>query len=292
MAFAIELLEAGILSDQDFPGMPGDSKGRFHWFLDHIVRRELAIRMRDRPEESSEAPVFEPREENFFRHRFRNVGTRRVDWDGEVVTATVLRRHRGQRWWRRSGWTPPIEELKGPGLAAVLTSRERLRAFEAGGEVAATDAEQRVRPLFVHPEAGFRIRKPTPSWNFEKQPKGNRKVLSVSNLETFAYFDVFVFHETPEGGLPSALAVEMERRFKENSRAFRKLDEGTIELGGEPACRIFASSLNKGVELLSILVGSLHGGKTWLITMACPKKYFQRARPEFEQVLKSFEFID
>ncbi len=40
MAFAIELLDAGILTDKDFPGMPGDSEGRFYWLLDRIVRRE------------------------------------------------------------------------------------------------------------------------------------------------------------------------------------------------------------------------------------------------------------
>lgn len=40
MAFAIELLEAGILAESDFPGMPKDSEGRFHWLLDRIVKRE------------------------------------------------------------------------------------------------------------------------------------------------------------------------------------------------------------------------------------------------------------
>jgi benzoyl-CoA reductase subunit BamB len=40
MAFALELLEAGILTDADFPGMPTDSEGRFYWLLDRIVRRE------------------------------------------------------------------------------------------------------------------------------------------------------------------------------------------------------------------------------------------------------------
>lgn len=40
MAFALELLEAGILTKDDFPGMPEDNEGRFYWLLDHIVRRE------------------------------------------------------------------------------------------------------------------------------------------------------------------------------------------------------------------------------------------------------------
>jgi benzoyl-CoA reductase subunit BamB len=40
MAFAIELYEAGILTDQDMPGMPSDTEGRFFWLLDRIVRRE------------------------------------------------------------------------------------------------------------------------------------------------------------------------------------------------------------------------------------------------------------
>jgi benzoyl-CoA reductase subunit BamB len=40
MAFALELYEAGILTDKDFPGMPADNEGRFYWLLDRIVRRE------------------------------------------------------------------------------------------------------------------------------------------------------------------------------------------------------------------------------------------------------------
>ncbi|MAF50261.1 MAG: aldehyde dehydrogenase [Rhodospirillaceae bacterium] len=40
MAFALELYEAGILTDEDVPGMPSDSEGRFFWLLERIVRRE------------------------------------------------------------------------------------------------------------------------------------------------------------------------------------------------------------------------------------------------------------
>jgi aldehyde:ferredoxin oxidoreductase len=40
MAFAVELYEAGILTDADFAGCPSDKEGRFFWLLDRIVRRE------------------------------------------------------------------------------------------------------------------------------------------------------------------------------------------------------------------------------------------------------------
>ena len=40
MAFALELYEDGILTDQDMAGMPADNEGRFYWLLDRIVRRE------------------------------------------------------------------------------------------------------------------------------------------------------------------------------------------------------------------------------------------------------------
>ena len=40
MAFAVELYEAGILTDQNMPGMPADNEGRHFWLLDRIVRRE------------------------------------------------------------------------------------------------------------------------------------------------------------------------------------------------------------------------------------------------------------
>ncbi|MCL6611422.1 MAG: aldehyde dehydrogenase [Peptococcaceae bacterium] len=40
MAFALELYEAGILTDRDLAGMPSDTEGRFFWLLERIVRRE------------------------------------------------------------------------------------------------------------------------------------------------------------------------------------------------------------------------------------------------------------
>jgi benzoyl-CoA reductase subunit BamB len=40
MAFALELLEAGILKETDLPDLPADSEGRFYYLLDRIVRRE------------------------------------------------------------------------------------------------------------------------------------------------------------------------------------------------------------------------------------------------------------
>jgi len=40
MAFGLELYENGILTDDDFPGMPSDNEGRFYYLLDKIVRRE------------------------------------------------------------------------------------------------------------------------------------------------------------------------------------------------------------------------------------------------------------
>jgi benzoyl-CoA reductase subunit BamB len=40
MAFALELYENGILTDDDMPGMPADNEGRFYWLLEKIVRRE------------------------------------------------------------------------------------------------------------------------------------------------------------------------------------------------------------------------------------------------------------
>jgi aldehyde:ferredoxin oxidoreductase len=40
IAFALELLEAGILKEKDFPGMPADVRGRFFYLLEKIARRE------------------------------------------------------------------------------------------------------------------------------------------------------------------------------------------------------------------------------------------------------------
>jgi len=40
MAFALELYENDILTDDDMPGLPSSNEERFYWLLDRIVRRE------------------------------------------------------------------------------------------------------------------------------------------------------------------------------------------------------------------------------------------------------------
>ena len=40
LAFAVELYDAGILTDKDLEGCPQDKEGRFFWLLDRVVRRE------------------------------------------------------------------------------------------------------------------------------------------------------------------------------------------------------------------------------------------------------------
>ena len=40
LAYAVELKEAGIFTDEDFKGCPEDKEGRFFWLLDRVVHRE------------------------------------------------------------------------------------------------------------------------------------------------------------------------------------------------------------------------------------------------------------
>jgi len=40
MAFALELYENGILTDEDLPGLPSDNEEKFYWLIDKIVHRE------------------------------------------------------------------------------------------------------------------------------------------------------------------------------------------------------------------------------------------------------------
>jgi benzoyl-CoA reductase subunit BamB len=40
MAFALELYENDILTDEDMPGLPSENEERFYWLLDRIARRE------------------------------------------------------------------------------------------------------------------------------------------------------------------------------------------------------------------------------------------------------------
>jgi len=261
-----------------------------------LSAREQIIRERKRIKGSYEIPVFDPREENFYKFTFTILAPRKVNWEGQVLETTVIRRKRSDRpdeeIWVDPNGAVQTEQLNGPVMVAIRTSAERLAAFQEGKRVEASPEEMRVRPLVVHPEAGFRLVKPGLAWEFKKTKPGKGPILSLSNLQYFAYVDVFIKDKVPEGGLLSSLAVQMEKDFSGASKDFKKVSDGFLEVAGRKACRIVATSKNKGEELKSVLVGFLHEKKTWYVTFAAPTKYFAAARPEFEQILKSFEFIE
>jgi len=261
-----------------------------------LSAREQIIRERKRIKGSYEIPVFDPREENFYKHTYTILEPRKVDWEGEIREMTVIRRRRSDRRmeeiWVDSNGAVLTEQLNGPVMVGIRTSAARLGAFKEGKKVEASPEEMRVRPLFVNPEAGFKLVKPGLAWEFRKMAPGQGLALSLFNVRYFAYVDVFIRDAVPEGGLLSSLAVKMEKDFSGASEEFKKLSEGFLEVAGEKACRIVAASKNKGEELRSVLVGFLHDKKTWYITLAAPTKYFEAARPEFRQILESFEFLD
>jgi len=279
--------------------LPGERKSASFLLPDGVrfplSAREFAIRERTRLE-SHKIPIFDPREETFYEYEFKSLGARPESWEGANTTVDVITRKRGRRVPEEI-WLDPAsrcltEELNGPEVVAVLSTRERVKAYREGADVAASPEEESVRPWSLHADAGFKLRKPSLSWTFKRGDRGNRKVLTISNLRYFAYVDIHVLPDRPEGGLLSSLAVQMEKRHAGISEGFKKISDGFTEVGGEKAVRILASSRNKGEELRSLLVGLYHGDETWLISMAAPTKYFEGALPEFESILRSFEFLD
>ncbi len=262
------------------------------------LRFPLSLReevVRD-PRRARAAPVFDPRGETFVAVAYEPLGTRRVPWDGAATEVTVLSRRRGSRpgeeVWLDAGGRCLTEEVNGPQIVAVLSTRERVEAFLAGSQVTESGEERRVCPEFVHPEAGFRVRKPSLAWTFEPGPPGARKVLSLSSLRWFAYADFFVLPGAPAGGddLP-ALAADMVRRFSAVSEGFEKQSEGCFDVGGVKAVKMTVRSRNKGEDLRSLLVGFVQGGRTWFVTLACPAAVFEEAMPDFDAILASVEFL-
>jgi hypothetical protein len=257
--------------------------------------REAALRAPDGLAEPFEAPVFDPRDQNFSRHRYALLGERRADFEGAAVQVRVLSRRRGERVpeeiWIDTAGRCLTEEVNGPPVVAVLSSRERVEAFLSGRTVAPSGDEVRARPEFVLPEAGFRVTRPTLSWTFEAPPAGSRRILSMENLRYFAWADFLMVPGVPEGGLLPALAVEMEKRFAASSEDFRKLGEGSLQVDGVPAVRMVVKSRNKGEDLRSLLVGFVRGERTFYVAIACPEAEFDRALPEFEAIVTGIRFI-
>lgn len=260
-----------------------------------LSAREQVFREHKRIKGDYEIAVYDPRKENFYRYTFTVLPSRKENWEGELVDVAVIRRrragHEAEEIWLNPAGHVLMEQLNGPGVVAIRTTAERLRAYREGRKVEASAEEARATPLFVHPEAGFRITKPGMSWELRKVGGATGKVLELQYQPCFAYVDVFVKEGVPEGGLLASLAVQMEKDFRKASEDFEKESDGFLKVAGLDACRIVATSTNKGEALKSELVGFLHGDRTWYVVLAAPTKYFDDARKEFAQILASLEFI-
>ncbi|MEN8148331.1 MAG: hypothetical protein ABFS86_00825 [Planctomycetota bacterium] len=265
-----------------------------------LSAREQIFREHKRIKGDYEIAVYDPRKENFYRNTFTVLPTRQENWEGKALDVVVIRRRRAghapEEIWLNSTGKVLMEQLNGPGVVAIRTTAERLRAFHEGRKVDASPEEARATPLFVHPEAGFRITKPGMSWEVRKV-RGvggvtDDPVLELHYQPCFAYVDVRVEEGVPEGGLLSSLAVHMEKKFRKASKDFVKVSDGFRKVAGKDACGMVATSTLKEEALKSEVVGFVHADRTWYVVLAAPVKYFPAAQKEFARILASLQFIE
>jgi hypothetical protein len=215
--------------------------------------------------------------------------------DGRVVEVVVLRAARGgvvsEERVDAEGRTVSAE-LNGPSITAVAVEKDRVDRLREGGAAEGPDGDaERLQNTHVDLEAGFSIRKPGAGWTFEKGTR-NRKV-TLKNLESFSYVDVVRDTFFPKGTSLETYALNLQRRLDADSDEFEKIGDGYTTLGGQRAYWIEARCvLRKDEKIRSLAVATIHEDVAWVVIAACPRDYFEAAKPAFDRILKSFELLE
>lgn len=181
--------------------------------------------------------------------------------------------------------------------SAADESRQGAPALYGGVQTSAPVQEAPNPPsaqrIYTRADLGFSCRLPM-IWHLEEDPvtKGRSHMAFLMRPEeTGATVNVVVESlpaevTTIDHYWPAAMA-HIGRRHEN----LKGLEQGTAEVGSQPARWHRYSVLHTGVQIEAIQYMTVHKGRAYVISYAATPESFDQHRKEFDQVVRSFRFL-
>ena len=255
--------------------------------------REMFLRGAKRLGGELDAKVFDSRRRRFLSVRYEDGGERPVEIAGRTRDVRVIhRRHvdRDEVEWVDREHRAVMSELNGSGLRAMAGPRRAADAVARGEQDRVTGPDSAARTTYDDPVAGFSIKKPDPSWTFEKPAiEGAGALLSIRNKPLSASVDV-MRDETPAVDPSVEVAAEALRRaMSVHAPDFALVDDGTVVKNGARVYWLEGRATTKGTRTYTLARVHVSGERVYRLLAACPITSIDATRAQLVKILDSFE---
>lgn len=236
--------------------------------------------------------VFSPKDRRFLPTRYREAGRRKVPREAQVVEVRIFERITGPK--TRTEWVTPDHATH----LILFADGERRALYANAGEVArvragtveeVTGADSAKRSEYRDARRGWSIRKPDPSWTFEKPAvQGGGALLVVRSAPISASVDVFVDPAPVKNTTLERAAEALQRLCRSVAADFRVEREGYVRDGPQPYYWLEATATTKGEKTRTLARVIVDGEQVYRLLGACPAKWFDGARTDLDKILSSF----
>jgi len=233
--------------------------------------------------------LFDPERKSFTRIRLER-RIRRVNLAGHTEQVLIFRCTAGGRvreTWLDMAGKLVRDEIQGPFLISLRTSKERVLAYARGdGDEQSRD----LKLLFRSDETGLSLLRPDRSWEMDVPLDGGPRLLSLSEVSLRATVDVFRLQGFPRGTLPAGLALKVMARMQRAAKNFRQesIKKGPVGAGEGLLFRVVSRRRGTLVTTLGALV--MDGEQAFVILCAAPSARYGRAEESFKRLLGSLKF--
>lgn len=194
--------------------------------------------------------------------------------------------------WFTEDRTVRMAELDGTALRFLPAAKdtvERLRKGDSPPDDALSGTDGKARVRHEDPQSGWSIEKPDPSWAFEAPDvEGSGALLSVRNGPLAATIDLQLDPTRREKVTVEAAVESVQRVLRavapDLSIQSERYTEGPY--GREYWFEAKATTKGEKTRTLGRIV--VRGERAFRLLGACPERWFDLCKPDFESVLRSF----
>ncbi|MCE9637095.1 MAG: hypothetical protein K8T90_15430 [Planctomycetes bacterium] len=254
--------------------------------------REMFLRESRSLAGTFDAPVWDAGVGAFVKVAYREAAPRPLRVEGRSLEARVVSRKRGdvvEREWLDRDGTAVLAEIAGPSTVAIATTKGAVARLAEGDTERVTGPDSAARTTYVDKVRGWSIRKPDPTWTFEKpDAEGSAAVLVVRNEPLFASVDVLTDPDAPPKVKPEDAAEALQRLLRTVAADFKVVEDGWIERDGLRVYWMKATATTKGEKTTTLARVVVKDGRVWRVLAACPTAGFELLKSDLEKILESF----
>lgn len=221
-------------------------------------------------------------------HASRSLRKEIVAGKHQFVTVWKFKRHeRVVELWIDGYGGVVREEIGGPHMVALRAHKDAVMKYSNGEAPEEDDVDLSLE--YENVPSGFSLSRPNLTWSFEFPEFDSPVAITLLNPALQSSVDVVVLDRVDKSLAEESVVLDLLSRMKRNCENAEILYQRPDPLAGYEGLRFEIQANRKGTYLRTIGVVTVHDGKGYVLLLAAPSARFDKAKPQFERIIESFQ---